>query len=113
MILQVVEQVAFAVLLLFALIILIAILSSAIRVIPEFQRAVKFRLGRVVGVVGPGLVFIIPVIETITKYDLRVEVVDVPAQRALTKDNVEVTIDAAIYLRVIDPLKTALTVKSH
>jgi len=113
MILQVVEQVAFAVLVLFAIIILIAILSSAIRIIPEYQRAVKFRLGRVVGVVGPGLVFIIPVIDTIIRYDLRVEVVDVPAQRALTKDNVEVTIDAAIYLRVVDALKPALTVKNH
>jgi regulator of protease activity HflC (stomatin/prohibitin superfamily) len=112
-ILQVVEQVALAILILFAVVILIAILSSAIRIIPEYQRAVKFRLGRVVGVVGPGLVFIIPIIETIVRYDLRVEVVDVPAQRALTKDNVEVTIDAAIYLRVVDALKTALTVKNH
>ncbi|MGK0550419.1 MAG: SPFH domain-containing protein, partial [Pyrobaculum sp.] len=111
MLLQI-EQIVFAALVFFALIILVAILSSAIRIIPEYQRAVKFRLGRVVGVVGPGLVFIIPIIETIMRYDLRVEVVDVPAQRALTKDNVEVTIDAAIYLRVIDPLKTALTVRN-
>jgi regulator of protease activity HflC (stomatin/prohibitin superfamily) len=113
MILQLVEQVALAILVLFATVILVAILSSAIRIIPEYQRAVKFRLGRVVGVVGPGLVFIIPVIDTIVRYDLRVEVVDVPAQRALTKDNVEVTIDAAIYLRVVDALKTALTVRNH
>jgi regulator of protease activity HflC (stomatin/prohibitin superfamily) len=113
MILQVAELVALAILILFAVVILVAILSSAIRIIPEYQRAVKFRLGRVVGVVGPGLVFIIPIIETIVRYDLRVEVVDVPAQRALTKDNVEVTIDAAIYLRVVDALKTALTVKNH
>jgi regulator of protease activity HflC (stomatin/prohibitin superfamily) len=113
MILQVVEQVAFAILVLFAVIILVAILSSAIRIIPEYQRAVKFRLGRVVGVVGPGLVFIIPIIENIIRYDLRIEVVDVPSQKALTKDNVEVTIDAAIYLRVIDALKTALTVRNH
>jgi regulator of protease activity HflC (stomatin/prohibitin superfamily) len=112
-ILQIVEQVALAILILFAVVILAAILSSSIRIIPEYQRAVKFRLGRVVGVVGPGLVFIIPIIDTIVKYDLRVEVVDVPAQRALTKDNVEVTIDAAIYLRVVDALKTALTVKNH
>jgi regulator of protease activity HflC (stomatin/prohibitin superfamily) len=113
MILQMAELVALAILILFAVVILVAILSSAIRIIPEYQRAVKFRLGRVVGVVGPGLVFIIPIIETIVRYDLRVEVVDVPAQRALTKDNVEVTIDAAIYLRVVDALKTALTVKNH
>jgi len=113
MILQVAELVALAILILFAVVILVAILASAIRIIPEYQRAVKFRLGRVVGVVGPGLVFIIPIIETIVRYDLRVEVVDVPAQRALTKDNVEVTIDAAIYLRVVDALKTALTVKNH
>jgi regulator of protease activity HflC (stomatin/prohibitin superfamily) len=113
MILQLVEQVALAILVLFATVILVAVLSSAIRIIPEYQRAVKFRLGRVVGVVGPGLVFIIPIIDTIVRYDLRVEVVDVPAQRALTKDNVEVTIDAAIYLRVVDALKTALTVRNH
>jgi len=113
MILQLVEQVALGILVLFAIVILVAVLSSAIRIIPEYQRAVKFRLGRVVGVVGPGLVFIIPIIDTIVRYDLRVEVVDVPAQRALTKDNVEVTIDAAIYLRVVDALKTALTVRNH
>lgn len=113
MLLQVVEQIAFGLLLLFALVILVAILSSAIRIIPEYQRAVKFRLGRVVGVVGPGLVFIIPIIDRIVIYDLRVEVVDVPAQRTLTKDNVEVTVDAAIYLRVVEALKTALTVKNH
>lgn len=108
-----VAQVIFAVLVLFAIVILIAILSSAIKVIPEYQRAVKFRLGRVVGVVGPGVVFIIPIIDNIIRYDLRIEVVDVPAQRALTKDNVEVNIDAAIYLRVVDALKTALTVRNH
>ncbi len=108
-----IEEIIFGVLLLFALLILLSILASAIRIIPEYQRAVKFRLGRVVGVVGPGLVFIIPVIETIVTYDLRVEVVDVPAQKTLTKDNVEVTVDAAIYLRVFEPLKTALTVRNH
>jgi len=107
------EIATLAALIIFAIIILVAILSSAIRIIPEYQRAVKFRMGRVVGVVGPGMIFIIPIIDTIIRYDLRVEVIDVPAQRALTKDNVEVNVDAAVYLRVIDPLKTALTVRNH
>ncbi len=112
MILQVASIIS-AVLVLMLVVILLAILSSAIRIIPEYQRAVKFRLGRVVGVVGPGLVLIIPVIDRLLVFDLRVITVDVPAQKALTKDNVEVTIDAAVYLRVIDPLKTALTVREH
>jgi regulator of protease activity HflC (stomatin/prohibitin superfamily) len=107
------EQVIFALLVLITVLIVVVILSYSIRIIPEYQRAVKFRLGRAVGVVGPGVVFVIPLIENIIKYDLRVEVVDVPAQRALTRDNVEVTIDAAVYLRVMDALKTALTVKNH
>ena len=94
-------------------IIVIAILANAIKVIPEYQRAVKFRLGRALGVVGPGLVVIIPLIDRLVVYDLRIVVVDLPAQKALTKDNVEVTVDAAVYLRVIDAFKVALTVSNH
>lgn len=94
-------------------IIIISLLASSIKVIPEYQRAVRFRLGRITGLLGPGLVFIIPIIDTIIRYDLRIEVVDVPQQKALTKDNVEVTVDAAVYLRVVDPLKVAVTVRNH
>lgn len=93
--------------------VIISLLASSIKVIPEYQRAVRFRLGRITGVIGPGLVFIVPIIDSIIRYDLRIEVVDVPAQKALTKDNVEVTIDAAVYLRVVDPLKVAVTVRNH
>lgn len=95
------------------IIILIAILPYSIKIIPEYQRAVRFRLGRVKDVLGPGLVFIIPKIDTIVRYDLRIEVVDAPQQKALTRDNVEVTVDAAVYLRVVDPLKVAVTVRNH
>jgi len=107
------EWLVLGIALLFFIILLYLILSAAIRIVPEYQRGVKFRLGRVVGVFGPGIVFLIPVIDRLTIVDLRVETLDIPAQKALTRDNVEVSVDAVVYLRVLDPLKVVLTVKNH
>jgi SPFH domain, Band 7 family protein len=87
------------------LIIIIAILAYSIRIVPEYQRIVKLRLGKFKGIYGPGIVFIIPVIDRPITIDLRVLSIDLSSQRALTKDNVEVTVDAAVYMRVIDASK--------
>jgi len=95
------------------LLVVLVILVYSIRVIREYERAVVFRLGRVIGVKGPGLVVIIPVIDRIMIIDLRIHTVDVPRQRIITRDNVEVSVDAVVYYRVQDPLKAVLSVRNY
>jgi regulator of protease activity HflC (stomatin/prohibitin superfamily) len=87
-----------------AVILAIAVVaSSAIKVVQEYERGVIFRLGRLVGAKGPGLFFIIPIIDRMVKVDLRVVTLDIPAQEAITKDNVTVRVNAVAYFRVVDP----------
>ena len=76
---------------------------SVINILPEYERGVIFRLGRLVGARGPGLFFIIPFIERMVKIDLRVVTLDVPRQDVITRDNVTVKVDAVVYFRVLDP----------
>jgi len=76
---------------------------NAVRVVQEYERGVIFRLGRLVGARGPGLFFLIPGLERMRKVDLRVITMDVPAQEAITRDNVTVKVNAVIYFRVVDP----------
>ncbi len=99
--------------LLVAAIIAVVILAMSIRVIPEYERAVVFRLGRLVGVKGPGLILIIPFIDTVRIVDLRTRVADVPAQEIITRDNVTVEVDAVVYYRVFDPIKAVLNVANY
>jgi len=89
------------------------ILTSAIKVIPEYQRGVVFRLGRVTEPKGPGIVVIIPIIDRLIKVDLRVLTMDVPVQEVLTKDNVPIKVNAVVYFRVIDPIKSVVAVENH
>jgi len=81
--------------------VVIIILSAAVKIVQEYERGGVFRLGRFVGLRGPGLVFIIPFIERMRKIDLRVITMDVPQQECMTVDNVTVTVDAVIYFRVV------------
>lgn len=92
---------------------LILLLSSAIKIMAEYQRIVIFRLGRLQGIKGPGLVFIIPIIDSIIKLDLRTRVIDVPKQRVITEDNVTVDVDAVVYYRVVDPQKAVVEVQRY
>ena len=86
------------------LIVLAAIvLPSAIRVLREYDRGVIFRLGKLIGAKGPGLIFLIPVVDRMVKIDLRVVTIDVSKQEIMTRDNVPATVDAVVYFRVIDP----------
>jgi regulator of protease activity HflC (stomatin/prohibitin superfamily) len=85
------------------IIILLVLLSSAIKIVQEYERGVIFRLGRLVGAKGPGLFFIIPIVDKMWKVDLRVVTLDVPSQEAITKDNVTVKVNAVVYFRVVDP----------
>jgi len=85
------------------LLLLVAILSSAVRIVQEYERGVIFRLGRLVGPRGPGLFFIIPMIDRMVKVDLRVVTMDVPSQEAIMRDNVTVRVNAVLFFRVVDP----------
>lgn len=89
----------------------IILLSVSIRVVNEYERGVIFRLGRYVGVRGPGLVFLIPFIERMVKVELRVVTMDVPAQECISKDTVTVKVDAVVYFRVIKPQDAILNVE--
>jgi regulator of protease activity HflC (stomatin/prohibitin superfamily) len=89
------------------------ILSASIKIMAEYQRIVIFRLGRLLGIKGPGLVFIIPIIDSIIKLDLRTRVIDVPKQRVITEDNVTVDVDAVVYFRITDPQKAVVEVQRY
>lgn len=95
-----------------AVILFILILSS-LRVLKEYQRGVVFRLGKVIGLKGPGLIFVFPIIDNLKKVDLRVIAMDVPPQDVITKDNVSVRVNAVTYYRVIDPKKAVLEVTNY
>ena len=85
------------------LLLLLAVLSSAVRIVQEYERGVIFRLGRLVGPRGPGLFFIVPMIDRMVKVDLRVITMDVPSQEAIMSDNVTVRVNAVLFFRVVDP----------
>ncbi len=85
------------------LLFLLAILGSAIRIVQEYERGVIFRLGRLLGAKGPGLFFIVPIIDRMVKVDLRVVTLDVPSQEAIMRDNVTVRVNAVVFFRVVDP----------
>ena len=95
------------------LIIVVTILSMSIKVVKEYERAVIFRLGRLLGAKGPGLFFIIPFVDTFVKVDLRIVTVDVPEQRIITKDNVTVGVDAVVYYKVFDPVLAVTRVENY
>jgi regulator of protease activity HflC (stomatin/prohibitin superfamily) len=88
------------------------VITSAIKVVQEYERGVIFRLGRYVGIRGPGLIFLIPFVERMWKVDLRVVTMDVPAQEAMTRDNVTVKVNAVAYFRVISASDAVLKVEN-
>jgi regulator of protease activity HflC (stomatin/prohibitin superfamily) len=90
---------------------LFMLLSSALRVLREYERAVVFRLGRFAGVRGPGLFFLVPVIDRMVKVPLRVIAMDVPPQEVITKDNVTIKVNAVLFFRVVNPEGAILTVE--
>jgi regulator of protease activity HflC (stomatin/prohibitin superfamily) len=91
----------------------IILLAMTIKVVPEYERGVLFRLGRLVGAKGPGLFFIIPFVDRLVKVDLRVVTMDVPSQEVITKDNVTVRVNAVAYFRVVDPEASVVKVLDH
>jgi len=95
----------------FLVLFLISILASAVKIVQEYERGVIFRLGRLVGARGPGLFFIIPIVDRMVKIDLRVVTMDVPAQEVITKDNVTVKVNAVVFFRVVDPSAAVVQVE--
>jgi len=85
------------------LVIVIVLIISGIKILKEYERAVVFRLGRMVGARGPGITYIIPGIEKMVKMDLRTVTMDIPPQDVITRDNVSVKVNAVLYFRVLDP----------
>ena len=93
--------------------VVLIILPMSIKIVTEYERGVIFRLGRLVGARGPGLFFIIPFVDRMTKVDLRVITMDVPSQEVITKDNVTVRVNAVVYFRVVDPEASVVKVLDH
>jgi len=91
----------------------ILLFSSAIKVLREYERAVVFRLGRAIGVKGPGLVFLIPIVDKMVRIPLRTVAMDVPPQDVITRDNVTVKVNAVIYFRVLDANRAVLEVENY
>ena len=99
---------------LIAIIVLVAFfLSTAIRILNEYERGVIFRLGRVIKAKGPGLIILIPVVDKMVKVSMRLVAMDVDPQDVITRDNVSVKVNAVIYFRVIDPIKAIVEVEQY
>ncbi len=89
------------------------LLASAIRILREYERGVVFRLGRLLGSKGPGLILLIPIIDKMVKVSQRTVVLDVPPQDIITRDNVSVKVNAVVYFRVMDPVKATIEVENY
>jgi len=94
-------------------ILVVVFLATSIKIVPEYQRAVIFRLGRVIGAKGPGLFILIPIVDRMVKVDLRTVTLDVPTQDIITKDNVSVSVDAVVYFRVVEPVRAIVEVENY
>jgi regulator of protease activity HflC (stomatin/prohibitin superfamily) len=93
-----------------AVLLILVLLASAIRVVPEYQRLVVFRLGRCIGAKGPGIVILIPIVDRAVRVDLREQVREIPHQTSITKDNAPISIDFLWYYKVLDPTESVLQV---
>ena len=98
--------------LIFVIVVVVMFLMSAIKVLNEYERGVIFRLGRLIGAKGPGLIILIPIIDKMQRISLRLVALDVPAQDVITRDNVSVKVNAVVYFRVMTPNKAVVEVEN-
>src|SRR4029077_20970523 len=91
----------------------IIIFPQALRILREYERGVIFRLGKLLGAKGPGIIFLIPIVDKMVRMDLRVVTIDVSKQEVMTKDNVPATVDAVVYFRVVNPLDAVVKVENY
>ncbi len=96
-----------------AIIVLLWVARAAIKVVTEYERGVIFRLGRIQGAKGPGLFFIIPIVDRMVIVDLRTITLDVPAQETITRDNVTIKVNAVCYFRVLDPVAAVININNY
>lgn len=99
--------------LIFLIVVVVLFLWAAIKILREYERAVIFRLGRVIKTKGPGLIILIPVIDKMVKVSLRLVAMDVPSQDVITRDNVSIKVNAVIYFRVMEPTKATIEVENY
>jgi regulator of protease activity HflC (stomatin/prohibitin superfamily) len=97
----------------FLIIFLVILAASAIKILREYERGVIFRLGRLIGAKGPGIIFIIPGVDKLLRISLRLVTMDVPSQDVITRDNVSIKVNAVVYFRVIDPNKAVVEVENY
>jgi regulator of protease activity HflC (stomatin/prohibitin superfamily) len=95
------------------IIFVVIILSSAIKILKEYERGVIFRLGRLIAAKGPGIIFLIPIVDRMVRVSLRTVVMDVPEQDVITKDNVSLQVNAVVYFRVFHPEKAIVEVENY
>ena len=94
------------------LILLAIVVPQALRILREYERGVIFRLGKLIGAKGPGIIFLIPIVDRMVKMDLRVVTIDVAKQEIMTRDNVPATVDAVVYFRVVNPMDAVVKVEN-
>ena len=102
----------FPIFLIFAVFLIVTIIFNAVRVLREYERGVVFRLGRLIGAKGPGIILLVPLIDRMVKVSLRTVVLDVPPQDVITKDNVSIKVNAVVYFRVVQPEKSIVEVEN-
>lgn len=95
------------------LFVILMVLRASIKIVPEYERGVVFRLGRIIQAKGPGLFFIIPIVDQMIRVDLRTVTLDVPTQEAITRDNVTVKVNAVCYFRVMDPVAAVVNISNY
>jgi regulator of protease activity HflC (stomatin/prohibitin superfamily) len=96
-----------------ALALLLVILVAAVKIVPEYERGVIFRLGRVIGAKGPGLFVIIPIVDRMVRVNLQTVTMDIPPQDVITRDNVTVRVNAVTYFNVVDPIKATVAIQQY
>jgi regulator of protease activity HflC (stomatin/prohibitin superfamily) len=97
----------------FLIIFLLIIAAAAIKILREYERGVIFRLGRLIGAKGPGIIFIIPGVDKLLRISLRTVALEIPPQDVITRDNISITVNAVVYFRVIDPNKAVVEVENY
>jgi regulator of protease activity HflC (stomatin/prohibitin superfamily) len=96
-----------------AVVILVAIIAAAVRIVDEYERGVIFRLGRVIGAKGPGLFFIIPIVDRMVKVNLQTVTMDIPPQDVITNDNVTIRVNAVTYFNVTEPVNAIVNIQNY
>ncbi|MGQ9648005.1 MAG: slipin family protein [Thermodesulfobacteriota bacterium] len=99
--------------LLFVIIFLLILAASAIKILREYERGVIFRLGRLIGAKGPGLIFIIPGVDKLLRVSLRTVALEIPSQEVITRDNISIRVNAVVYFRVMDPNKAVVEIENY